>query len=267
MKKRPRIGLNMSVTKSDAGDICLTEPAYYVDAVCRAHGVPVCLPSFNNFNLTKDVVSLLDGIIFIGGNDYRPEHYGGHSQPETELALARRDQFDWKLALYILEETNLPVLGICGGMQLIAIACGGKLIQDIKTEGKQSAGKQFLPHSSVERLKQSKQKYTHKIKVVEDSIVSSLLTVDGHQQLLVNSAHHQSVDNDYPGRGLRISALAPDGIVEALEPAADSDWAKKGRFLLGVQWHPERMIGEKAQLNIFRALVDAARINQGLHEK
>jgi putative glutamine amidotransferase len=252
----PIIGLNMSMDFIDKYEkFNFLIPVSYVDAVNGAGGVPVCIPPCLDTSMLKQVMTLLDGVIFIGGDDYRPEHYGGRPQPADELMPERRDRFDLALAKWILEETSLPVLGVCGGHQLISIALGGALIQDIYSEWQAPFGVQTLQHSGRERKGRQKGNFRHPVRREEGSLVE-LVTQDG--ELQTNSFHHQAVHPAKIGRNLCATAWSFDGVIEAIEPAADSPWAQSGRFVLGVQWHPERMQDEAPHRNIFRALVEAA---------
>jgi len=260
MKKNPLIGLNMSMDVVNKYEKCgMLVPVSYVDAVADAGGVPVCVPPFKDLSMCRQILPLLDGMLFIGGDDYLPEHYGGHSQPENELMPERRDRFDMALARLILDETSLPVLAICGGHQLISIALGGALIQDIRTEWQSPAGVQTLPHSGSERENFHKAGFRHCVRCKPGSIVERVTQISPGDALQTNSYHHQAVNPDRIGRYLCATAWSDDGIIEAIEPAEDSSWARAGRFVLGIQWHPERMQDEMPHQNIFHALVYASR--------
>jgi len=239
--------------------IGLLVPVSYVDAVAAAGGVPLCIPPCADKAIMRRALHLLDGIVFIGGDDYRPEHYGGHPQPEDELMMERRDRFDLELAKWVLEKTELPVLGICGGHQLLSIALGGALIQDIRTEWDPSEGHELFPHSSKERSEAQGVDYRHPVILARDTFISRVLGTPHDEMLMVNSTHHQAVHPERLGRFLRASAWSPDGVIEAIEPSDDSLWFRSGRFVLGVQWHPERMQDDEAQRNIFRALITTAK--------
>ena len=263
MGKRPVIGLNMSCAASPGEDHWeLQAPLTYVDAVLGADGLPVFLPPDGPpggaVALIRQMASLLDGIIFIGGEDYWPVHYGGHPQPAGDLVPEYRDRFDLALATWIIEETVLPVLGICGGAQLIALALGGALVQDIRTEWHPRDGGYLLPHAKGERPEARPEDFRHPVTIEAGSLLDGIMAVPPGDRLETNSFHHQSVHPDRPGRHLTVSAWADDGIAEAIEPAPDSPWAVSGRFLLGVQWHPERMLHEEPQRHLFHALVAAA---------
>ena len=260
MINRPIIGLNMSMDLIDKYEkYGLLVPISYVDAVAGAGGVPLCLPPGDDFTIIKRVLKLVDGVVLVGGDDYWPDHFGGHPQPEDELMPVRRDRFDLALAKLILNETNLPVLGICGGHQLITIAQGGSLIQDIKKEWNGPADCSPIPHSRKERSNEEGPSFRHPVRLEAGSLVSRTLKIPESHVLMTNSSHHQAVHPQKPGRYLRASAWTPDGIIEAIEPSDDSPWALSGRFILGIQWHPEQMQDEEPQRNIFRALVETAR--------
>jgi putative glutamine amidotransferase len=259
MMGHPIIGLNMSMDLIDKYEkFNFLVPVGYVDAVTGAGGVPVCIPPCTDTSMYKQVLPLLDGVLFIGGDDYRPDHYGGHQQPINELMPERRDRFDLKLAKWILEKTALPVLGVCGGHQLISIALGGALIQDIYSEWQAPSGVQTLTHSRRERTGRQKGSFRHHVRRERGSIVERVTQVRQDGELQTNSFHHQAVHPGKVGRNLRATAWSSDGIIEAIEPAADSPWSQSGRFVLGVQWHPERMQDDAPHRNIFRALVEAA---------
>ncbi|MCX5856199.1 MAG: gamma-glutamyl-gamma-aminobutyrate hydrolase family protein, partial [Deltaproteobacteria bacterium] len=170
MMRHPIIGLNMSmdlIDKYEKFDFLV--PVSYVDAVAMAGGIPLCVPPYGDMAMFQQILPFLDGFVFIGGDDYRPDHYGGHPQPDEELMPERRDRFDLALAKWILEETSLPVLGVCGGHQLISIAQGGVLIQDIRTEWKTPGNEQPLAHSGRERNDEEKGHFLHPVSREEGS--------------------------------------------------------------------------------------------------
>jgi len=259
MKNHPVIGLNMSMDIIDKYEkFGMLVPVSYVDAVTGAGGVPVCIPPCTDTSMFKQVLPLLDGVLLIGGDDYRPEHYGGHPQPANELMPERRDRFDLELAKWILEETSLPVLGVCGGHQLISIALGGALVQDIRTEWQAPAGTRTLKHSRRERAGRQKGSFRHPVRREPGSLVERATKMTLDEILQTNSFHHQAVHPEKIGRYLRATSWSSDEVIEAIEPSADSPWAHTGRFVLGVQWHPERMQDETPHRNIFVALIQAA---------
>jgi gamma-glutamyl-gamma-aminobutyrate hydrolase PuuD len=259
MPKRPIIGLNMSMDIIDKYEkYGLLVPVSYVDAVAGSGGAPLCLPPCEDVSALYALMSIIDGIVLIGGDDYWPGHFGGHKQPEDELMPKRRDRFDMELAKWALHETALPILGICGGHQLITIAQGGALIQDIRTEWDVPPGSPRIPHAKKERGDEEPN-FRHSVRLEKDSLVARAVNMPAGGVLSTNSSHHQAVHPQRVGQYLRASAWSQDGVIEAIEPMEGSPWAISRRFILGVQWHPEQMQDEEPQKNIFRALIKAAR--------
>ena len=208
---RPIIGISCGFNPN--GDYFLRRQ--YCDAVARAGGVPVILPPVpSDVEIAENVIGSIDGLLLSGGGDIEPERFGvydydasivGEPSPERdayELALARRAY-----------EYDLPTLGICRGIQTMAVALGGSLHLDI------SGHMQSLPRPEP----------SHEIAIVPDSLICALA---GATRDRVNSFHHQSVDR-VPD-GFVVTARSPDSIIEAIE-------SPNRRFYVGVQWHPEHM--------------------------
>ncbi|HET6459462.1 MAG TPA: gamma-glutamyl-gamma-aminobutyrate hydrolase family protein [Syntrophales bacterium] len=255
---RPIIGLNMSVDPIDKYEkYGLLVPISYVDAVAGAGGVPLCLPPCEDLTAINTLLSLIDGIVLIGGDDYWPDQYAGHPQQDDELMPRRRDRFDLELAKWALHKTGVPILGICGGHQLISIVQGGALVQDIKTEWNVPAGGSYIPHSRKERAAE-KMNFRHPVQLERGSLAARAVNMPAGGPLMTNSSHHQAVHPRKVGTYLCASGWSQDGVIEAIEPSQGSPWAMSGRFILGVQWHPEQMQEEEPHRNIFRALIDAA---------
>ncbi|HOI75295.1 MAG TPA: gamma-glutamyl-gamma-aminobutyrate hydrolase family protein [Syntrophales bacterium] len=261
MESQPIIGLNMSVLEQEGADV-LRVHLDYPDAVADAGGRPILLPPAEDPAFLREVLPMLDGVLFIGGADYDPGHYGGHRQPPEELVAPRRDRFDLELARRVLEDTDLPVLGICGGCQLLWIACGGGLVQDIRTEWAVPGGGPPLPHTGKDRTGIDPGPYRHDVLLTPNSLAAAGVGNPSGNRVETNSFHHQAADPARPARRLIVSGKSEDGIVEAVEPGPDTDWERSGRFVLGVQWHPERMRDEEPQRRLFEALVAAARIRK-----
>lgn len=233
-------------------------PMTYIDAVTGAGGLPLLIPPVEDLSVLPDLAAVMDGIILIGGEDYRPYHYGGHPQPEQELVPERRDRFDLALARWVLQDTHLPVLAICGGHQLLALAQGGALVQDIQTEWSPPAGTVPLPHAKRDRPKADRATYRHSVATKPGSLIADIIQTPPGETLETNSFHHQAVHPESSGRDLAVTAWTADGIVEAIEPEISSLWKHQGRFILGVQWHPERMQDEEPHRRLFQALVTAS---------
>lgn len=215
-------------------------PQSYVEAVLAAGGAPIILPAHLEGSALRSVRQRIDGLILSGGGDVHPSFFGeedggalgsvDEGRDRTELALAR-----WAMA------QDVPLLAICRGIQVLTVAAGGTLIQDIAAEVADP-----LEHSSVNR--RIKSGIVHPVEVAPNTHLASLV---GSGTLGVNSFHHQAVKE--VGAGLVVTARAPDGVIEGLE-------APDLSFCIGVQWHPERLVGEHpAMRRLFEALVAAAR--------
>ncbi len=212
---RPIVLLNASFSEKK-----LILGADYFDCVSRAGGRPLVVPPVEGE--IEDALRLAGGVLLVGGPDYV-----GSRKPMDE----RRKAFDLAFARAAVERC-FPLLGICGGAQLLCLACDGCLVKHIPEDFEAP-----LWHAGDE----------HEVDVEPGTLLASVLGKGRHA---VNSFHHQSVRE--PGKGMRVSARAPDGVVECIEPAA-GEW-----FCLGVQWHPERMAGSPEADALFSALVKRA---------
>ncbi len=212
----------------------------YVDAVLAAGGYPVPLvaPVEVGEEYLADTLGRIDGLLFTGGPDLDPAHYGQARHPQTQVMHERRDRFD--LALFrAADEARVPILSICLGCQIASVARGGCLVQHVDD----------LPRASALAHHDGEAGTFHPVDVVPDSRLAEIV---GATHFEVNSRHHQVVSADQVGAALRPVAFAPDGVVEAAE---DCD----GRFLIAVQWHPEDLIDRSEHLRLFEGLVAEAR--------
>jgi putative glutamine amidotransferase len=214
----------------------------YVEAVTRAGGVPLLIPLVGDDSKLRQLYDLCDGLLFAGGNDIDPELYGEKTSARTRRVFRERDDQELQLIKWALKD-NKGCLCICRGMQMLNIACGGKLYQDIPTE---------IPgagvHDMIEREAADYRHIAHQIKIKPDSQLAKIL---GVTEIGANAYHHQAVKS--LGKDLFATAVADDGIViEALEmPAA--------KFMIGVQSHPEAIEAkiEPAWQKLFKAFIDA----------
>ena len=181
-----------------------------------------------------------DGLMLTGGDDVEPSRYGEPVHAATVPAESGRDEFELAL-VRAARERRLPIFAICRGIQVLNVALGGTLVQDLPSE---------RPSTIAHSQREPRQEATHAVKVMGEG--TRLGRVLGSLEVQVNSMHHQAIDR--LGFGLREVAWAPDGVIEGVEMPGED------RFVLGVQWHPEELVGhDQAARNLFSALVDAAR--------
>lgn len=243
---RPTIGITSSFKLQEGNppreQVVLN--AAYADAVLQAGGLPYIIapPPAADAAALDEVLDRCDGLLFTGGPDLDPRHYGQARHPRTEPLHPRRDQFD--IALFRrADQRRLPILSICLGCQIANVARGGCLVQHVDDLPRSSAVVHYQPdHSSA----------YHQVEITPGSLLARLT---GRTRMEVNSRHHQVVDRSQLGSELRPVAFAPDGVVEAAE-AAD------GRFLLAVQWHPEDLVERAEHLKLFEGLVAAAQVQR-----
>lgn len=208
----------------------------YIKAINGAGGIPIQLPTIENTADYEQVLRHVDGLLIQGGCDIAPYFFG--EQPDKALgridSLVDRQEMELVRLAY---DAGIPILGICRGHQVINVAFGGSLYQDIP-----SAMPDAIGHN---QFGCKREELYHKIEIDPTSHLHQFL---GKSSLYVNSFHHQSVKKI--GDGLKVVATAPDGIVEAIEGTRD-------KFVMGVQFHPENLYGIYTEFtNLFRAFVE-----------
>jgi len=234
----PRIGIT-GITRSVSGTDRTGVNAAYVRSVLRAGGVPLVLSPLLGDKHNAVLLEALDGLVLSGGEDVDPVHYGHAPHPDLGDVDPRRDAFE--LAIFRdARARGLPVLAICRGIQLVNVAMGGTLWQDIPSERPQA-----LRHAQASH----RDDRTHRVDLTPGSRLAEAL---GGTTCEVNSFHHQSIRDLAPG--LAVTGRAPDGEIEGIESADDGSW------LLAVQWHPEEFHhhGAAPDHGLFDALVRAA---------
>jgi len=235
----PLIGVTTSLTVDKSPERAYVNIAY-LRAVQDAGGIPVLLPPHLTAEVQVALWQRLDGLVLTGGGDIEPARFGEARHPKTEEVAPARDELEIGLTHRALAD-NVPLFAICRGIQVLNVALGGTLVQDIPSERPGP-----IAHAQTEPRHQG----THAVKVMGEG--TRLGRVLGRLEVEVNSMHHQAIKR--LGEGLREVAWAPDGIIEGIEMPGDA------RFVLGVQWHPEELVGhDQAARNLFTAIVEAAR--------
>jgi putative glutamine amidotransferase len=212
----------------------------YVEGVAGAGGAPLVLPPVGDRSVAEALIHGLDGLLLSGGSDLDPCYYGEEPAPELGVTLPERDAFEMALVGLALRR-GMPVFGICRGMQVLNVALGGSLYQDLPSQWERD----LLKH----RQDTPKWQPAHEVRVSEGSYIAEVM---GRESVKVNSYHHQAIRD--LAEGLVVTGLSSDGVVEAVEARDLSE-----RWLLGVQWHAEAMRGAGPQQeNLFEAHVSAA---------
>ena len=209
----------------------------YCASVSAAGGLPIALP----YDLTRinEYTNLIDGLVIIGGDfDIPPAMYGRTDQHETIKLKPQRSQFEWDICTAMLDAQK-PILGICGGQQMLNVVLGGGLIQHIPDS---------IANCLEHEQPTDRHEVGHSVAVKKGSLLHSIV---GSDEIGVNSAHHQAADG--VGEDVIISGIAPDGVIEAIELPVT-----KHPFCLGVQWHPEYHVSD-ADNKIWDAFIHAAK--------
>lgn len=228
MKKEPFLSVDEEQKVNQLSDTC-------IKAVENAGGIPIIIPLLADIENVKILLEGLNGVLLSGGGDISPNEY--NQQPSDTLKSVNpfRDRQEIEIVNHIINYNNKPLLGICRGMQIINVALGGDLYQDLESEG-------FRRHLLNKNPRNYK---THNVNLHEKSFLSEIFNKN---KIGVNSFHHQAVKN--LGRYLKAIAFSEDNVIEAVE------YIDEYRFILGVQWHPEEMFDEEGQQNIFRKFID-----------
>ncbi|MBO4660520.1 MAG: gamma-glutamyl-gamma-aminobutyrate hydrolase family protein [Prevotella sp.] len=234
-KAKPVIGITTNYSDIDA-----TLSERYYDQVVKAGGVPVLIPPIEDADIIRTTLDSIDGLLLSGGADYNPLWAGEEPRPELHHINAKRDLPEL-LITRLAYDRQIPMLGICRGIQTLAMALEGEVEQDIYS-GRESRveGRELLRHSQDA----DRSEPTHSVALTDGSILQQLY---GASTIFVNSFHHQAVRK--AGPHFCVTAIAPDGIIEAME-------SSEHKAIMGVQWHPECLGADG--LPIFKWLVDCA---------
>lgn len=234
MARKPILG----ITVAHCTEELKTFPReFYVESIRKAGGQPLLIPPVQTQEEAQEVLNLLDGVIFTGGGDIAPVFLGEQPKRGIGGCIPERDQGELLLAWHALQ-SDLPVLGICRGIQVLAVAAGGSIYQDIRSECPQT-----LEHSQTA----PREYMWHEVEVLD----SRLKEILGIGKIQVNSLHHQAVSK--VPEGFIQNAVAPDGIIEGIEKIG-------AKFCMGVQWHPETLRTEEHSRKLFEGFVKSCNI-------
>lgn len=237
--RRPLIGITAGrkVIETGVGPMAhWVQPVFYAEAVAAAGGVPIILPPVEGW--PEQALATVDGLLITGGEDVDPAQYGQARHPTVAKVDPLRDQFEIAVAHFALAQ-DWPLLGICRGAQVINVAAGGTLVQD-------------LPSQQPGPIVHGQPEMTRPAHEVEIAPKSRLCAAIGANRIQANSAHHQAAQAIAPL--LRPVAWAEDGVVEGAESPTH-------RWIVAVQWHPEMLYqNDPAHRRLFEALVEAARL-------
>lgn len=210
-------------------------------AVLEAGGLPVLIPTILEEEDLRQVYERVDGVLLPGGEDINPENYKEDRHPKLGVVSDTRDKMELSIARWAVHDDR-PLFGICRGIQVMNVALGGSLHQDIPSDFRTE-----LRHDIFKEQNEPRDLLLHDVSVVDNSRLATIL---GATRVQVNSLHHQALKTIAPG--LEITARADDGVIEGIE-------MPDKRFVMAVQWHPEDLVDDDRMRQMFRAFVDAAR--------
>ncbi|MBS0656372.1 MAG: gamma-glutamyl-gamma-aminobutyrate hydrolase family protein [Verrucomicrobia bacterium] len=247
VNKKPIIAILANLDTFEQGILAGSERIYvsrdYVRSVLKAGGIPLLLPIVPDFDVMQQQIDAVDAVVISGGQDVDPQHYAEEACTWLGATCPERDAYELKVVKYVVQQKK-PLLGICRGQQLINVAFGGSLYQDIAQQFSSNA----LSHSQIHE----RHEVSHAVELKEDSW---LFEVYKKRTIDTNSFHHQAVKALAPG--FRVSCCSPDGVIEGIEKV-------EGSFVCGVQWHPEMMTEHHADMHrLFVAFIDVAHASIG----
>ncbi len=212
----------------------------YVKAVEKAGGIPVIIPTTEDMDLVTAMIDRLDGVIISGGVDVDSWKYNHRPAATLGEICPVRDDLEIFIANYVIEKTNKPLLGICRGVQVMNVAAGGTLHQDLQSDGYEKHALNIYPRDYL----------SHGITIQPNSTLSEIY---GDNTIRVNSFHHQAVRQVAPT--YVAVAHSEDGVIEAIE----HEKCNEGRFIIGVQWHPEILTKYDFQMKLFDEFINKSK--------
>ena len=246
MSKRPIVGVAMQTLEAVPGELplCWVMGQRYVRVLAESGAMPWLIPLFpDKLDLLRDLYDQLDGIFLTGGVDMTPDTYGEVRHERCGRTDPARDTIEMQLIRWAKEDKK-PVLGVCRGIQVINVALGGTLYQDLAAQCSGSIKHDYFPPAGGF----TRSSLVHDVKVTPQSRLAEVL---GTLECPVNSMHHQGIKT--LGTGLRPTVMAPDGVIEGVEGV-------NGQFLVGVQWHPEELAESQPSMQrLFSQFLEATR--------
>lgn len=221
MPRHPLVAVT-ATTRLDDGVPRVRLSTTYLRALEAAGLTPIVIPPLGAGEVPADILDAVSGLVLTGGEDVAPARYGATPHPRLGRVHEERDATEIALVLGA-QERRLPTLAICRGIQVVNVALGGTLFQDLPSE---------RPSAIDHEIDGPRETRTHTVRITGDSRLHQAI---GRSEILVNSIHHQSVDT--PAPGLAVTAVAPDGVIEGVELAPDNPW-----WIIGIQWHPEDLV-------------------------
>lgn len=243
--KKPIIGITCNYDYSDifiqSNELGNFNPKWhyisecYTNSVEEAGGIPLLIPIYKNKEDLLNILNIVDGVLISDGNDINPLEYGEIDCGKCGRIIPERDKQDIDIVKYIVGKTSKPMLCICRGTQILNVALGGSLYQDLESE------KSYCPHMKNNYPMNT---ISHRICIENDSLLFEILNSNS---MGVNSLHHQAIKN--VGENLKPIAKSEDNVIEATE-------LQNSSFVLGLQWHPEKMYDNEEQKKIFKVFIE-----------
>lgn len=241
---RPVIGVTTQTLEEIPDELprCWIMSQRYVRTLTASGAVPWIVPLVDDPDTLREIYERLDGVFLPGGVDIDPDSYNEPRSSACGRIDVDRDRTELKLAEWAMRDGK-PILAVCRGAQLLTVAGGGSLYQDLDKEYPGAIKHDYFPKAGTH----TRQDLVHSVSVVADTRLGRLLGTDSVQ---VNSMHHQGIKRLAPS--LVANAFAPDGLIEGVE-------SPNAEFVLGVQWHPEDLADSDAQMRrLFDAFIEAA---------
>jgi putative glutamine amidotransferase len=242
---RPVIGIATQTLEALPGELppCWIMGQKYVHALRSSGAIPWLIPLIpDDLSTLREIYQRLDGIFLTGGVDVDPSQYGEHRASYCGRTDPPRDAVEIQLIRWSLVDRK-PILAVCRGIQVVNVALGGNLFQDVASQRPGSIKHDYFPTKEAP----ARDYLAHSIRTMQGSRLRAYL---GEAPVLVNSMHHQAIKNLAPG--LVVTAVAPDGVIEGVE-------GSNGHYLLGVQWHPEELTDRDGGMQeLFTSFVRAA---------